>query len=131
VCGAQILGEAFRAFELGCRRLRTEHFDAGGFEIVGETGDEGRLSPDYHEADVLLLAEADYGIVIRNVEGDAFGNSRDPGIARRAIEPVEKGALLELPGERVLSPAGPDQQHIHSGPAPLVARISDLYCMAS
>ena len=115
-CAAQrSLVKPFEPSSCGGRLRWTEHFDAGGFEIVGETGDERRLWPDHHEADVLLLAEADYGIVIRNVEGDAFGNCRDPGIARRAIEPVEQGALLELPGERVLSPAGPDQQHIHSG----------------
>ena len=77
----------------------------------------------------LLLAEANHGLVVGHIEGDALGHSRDPGIARRAIEPVEQGALLELPGERVLPAAAPDQQHIHSGPAPLVARMSDLYCM--
>ena len=69
--------------------------------------------------------------MIRHIEGDALGNLSDSGIARRAIERVEKGALRELPGKRVLPAAAADQQHIHPAPAPLVARMSDLYCMAS
>ena len=87
------LVKPFEPSSLGRRRGWTEHFDAGGFEIVGETGDQRRLGPDHHEADVLLLAEADYGIVIRHIEGDALGNLRDPGIARRAIEPCREGGF--------------------------------------
>ena len=51
--------------------------------------------------------------MVGDVERHAFGDLRDPGIARRAIEPIEQGALLELPGERMLAAAASDQQHIH------------------
>ena len=44
---------------------RAEHFDARRFEIVGEPGDQRRLGPDHHEADVVLLAEADHRRMIR------------------------------------------------------------------
>ena len=113
VFGAEILGEAFGAFELGGGARRTEHLDAGRFEIVGEPGDERRLGPDHHQADVLLPAEADHRRMIRQVERHAVGDRFDPRIARRAVEPVEQGALPELPGERVLAASPSDQQQIH------------------
>ena len=129
VFGAKILGEAFGAFEpRGCSG-RPEHFHPGGFEIVGETGDQRRLGADHHEADVILLAEADHRFMVRHVERHALGDLGDSGIARRAIEPAEQGALPELPGERVLAASAPDQQHIHLDQAPLVAHMPSLYCM--
>ena len=113
VFGAEILGEAFGAFELCRRPRRPERFHASRFEIVGEAGDERRLGPDHHKPDVLLFAEGDDGFMVSDVERHAFGDLRDPGIARRAIEPIQHGALLELPGERMLAPPASDQQHIH------------------
>ena len=113
VFGAEILGEAFGAFELRRRPRRPEHLNACRLQIVGEPCHERRLGPDHHEADVVLPAEADHRRMIRHVERHAFGDRFDPGIPRRAIESVEQGALPELPGERVLAASPSDQQQIH------------------
>ncbi len=45
---------------------------------------------------------------------------RDPGIARCAVELRELWALREPPRERMLAPAGPDEEHFH--PASLTRR---------
>ena len=131
--GAEILGEALGAFELGRRLGRPEHFDALRFEIVGEPGHQRRLGPDHHEADLLVLAEARDRAVIAHVERHALGDRRDAGIARRAIERVEQGALRELPGERMLASAAADQKHIHRALIPacseLVRRVRGLYAL--
>jgi hypothetical protein len=37
----------------------------------------------------------------------------DPRIARRRVQGAQRGRLRELPGERVLAPARPDQEHLH------------------
>ena len=50
--------------------------------------------------------------VIAYIERQALGNLSDPGIAGRAIKRAEEGALLELPGERVLAAASTYQQHV-------------------
>ncbi len=105
VFGAEILGEALGAFELRRGPRRPEHLDAGRFEIVGEPGHQRRLGPDHHQVDVVLPAEADHRRMVGHVERHAVGDRGDPGIARRAIEPVEQGALPELPGERMLAAA--------------------------
>ena len=58
--------------------------------------------------------------MIGDVKRHALRDLPDPGISGRAIEAVEQGALLELPGERMFAPAAPDQKHIHLDHAPLV-----------
>ena len=44
----------------------------------------------------------------------AAAEGGDPGIAGRGVELRERRALRELPGERVLACARPDQQHLHA-----------------
>src|SRR6478672_7734353 len=46
-------------------------------------------------------------------------NLCNPGIAGDAIEGVEQGASLELPGKHVLAAASTYQQHVQCGKAPL------------
>ena len=47
---AQVLGEAFRAFQPRRRLARPEGLDAGRLQIVDDAGDQRRLRADHHEA---------------------------------------------------------------------------------
>ncbi len=89
------------------------------FEIVGKACDQRRLGADDDQADLSLLAEARDRVVVANIEGHAIGDSRDPGIARGAIERIKERALLELPGKRVLAASSTYQQHVQCGKAPV------------
>src|SRR6202795_3655494 len=51
--------------------------------------------------------------MIGDVERHALGLPRDAGIARRAVEPIGERACRHFPGQRVLAPAGAQQQDIH------------------
>jgi hypothetical protein len=62
--------------------------------------------------------------MVGDIELDAFRDLLDPGIAGRAIELVEERALGELPGERMLPPAGSYQQQSDQSYAPTCCRAS-------
>ena len=70
---------------------------------------------DDDEIDRVRFTERDDGRVIGGIERDARRLLRDPGIARRAIEPVHQRACRHLPGERVLASAGAEKQDVHAG----------------
>ena len=74
--GAEVLGEALRAFELGRGLGRAEGLDAGRRQVVGEARDQRRLGPDHDEADVVVAAERDDGRVVGDVERDASRRPR-------------------------------------------------------
>ena len=112
---AQVLGEALRALQPRRGFARAERLEAGRFEIVDHAGDQRRLRPDHDEVDLVRLAERDHRRVVGDVERDAFGLLRDAGIARRANEPVGQRAGGELPGQRVLAPAGAEEENVHAG----------------
>ena len=73
-----------------------------------------RLRPDHDEVDLVRLAEGDHRRMVGDVERDAFGLLRDAGIARRAIELVGQRAGGDLPGQRVLAPAGAEKENVHA-----------------
>ena len=107
--GAEILGKALGAFELGCGLRWPEHLDPRGGEIVGQAGHQRHLGPDHHKADIAIAAEADDGGVVGGIERHALGHLGDAGIAGRAIEPGQQGARGNGPGQGMLAPAGTDQ----------------------
>ncbi len=88
---ADVLGETLRAFQLRRRLARTERLDAGGCEIINNAGGERRFRPDDHEIDGVGLAERDHGGVVGDIQRDAFGFTRDAGVARRHHSFVKSG----------------------------------------
>ena len=50
---AQVLGKALGTFELGSRPARAERLNAGGGQIVDDTGAQRRLGTDHHEVDAV------------------------------------------------------------------------------
>ena len=110
---AQILGEALGAFELGGRLARTEGLDPGGAEIIHDAGAERRLGADDDEIDLVRPAERDHRRMVGNVERHQLAFPRDAGIARRAVELLDQRARRDLPGQRMLAPAGAEEEDVH------------------
>ena len=84
--GAQILGEALRAFELGRRLLGPEALDPRRREIIYQAGDQRRFRPDDDEIDGVIRAEANDGSVVGDGKRDALGDVRNSAVPGRTIE---------------------------------------------
>ncbi len=105
VGAAKILCEPLRAFERSGGASRAECLDAGAFEIVNNPGAERRLGPDDDQIDAVLAAKRDDRRMIGQIERNALGLLRNPGIARRAIKPPSERASRHFPCQSVLPPA--------------------------
>ncbi len=92
------------------RRARAEHRDAARDELVGEPGDERHLGADHDE--VAALRRGGIGepgdVVDRDREQPRVG--RDAGVAGRAQQLRRRGRALQRAHERVLAPAGADDE---------------------
>jgi hypothetical protein len=118
-CGRQamthheLLGEILRGLELRCSAHRTEDFQARLLERVHDAGGERRFGTDDSEIDLFFFCEADQ---FRNggnpdILQSIFG--RRAAIARCYIHLLHLRALRQLPGHRVLAPAGSDDKEFH------------------
>ena len=54
--------------------------------------------------------------MVGQIERDELGVASDSGVSGSAIEPVDQRAVGNLPGERMLAPAGPEQKQVHGMP---------------
>ena len=116
--GAEILGEGLGAFELRGCLAGAEGLDAGSFQIVHETRDEGRLRPDHDEIDRHRPAEIDHGAMVRHVQHHIGAVPRRAGIAGSDEEPVAERARREAARQSMLPSAGTDEKNVHGlGPS--------------
>ena len=76
-------------------------------------GRQRRLRADHDEIDSVAFAELDHRGMIGNIERDAFGFPRDPGIARRAPQLGQQRGSGDLPCESVFAAAGTEQKDVH------------------
>ena len=113
---AQVLGESLRAFEPCRRPPRPERLDPHRFEIVDDPGHQRPFGPHHDEIDPLCLAKIDHRGMVGRIERDELGVPGDPGVSRGAIEPVDQRTAGDLPGQRMLAPAGPEQKQVHGIP---------------
>ena len=111
--GAEILGEALRAFELRGGLARPESLDAGFGQSIDQPGDERHLWPNDDEAHVHHPAEIDHRLRIRRIERNAACDRANAGIARRGIELAQEWTFGDLIGERMFAPAGADEKDVH------------------
>src|SRR5205807_7043415 len=81
-----------------------------------------RLRPDDNEVDAELSAEREQPLRVARADRMAFTEARDPGVPGRGMKCLEPRALRELPGERVLATAGPNDQDPH---APSLLRVPE------
>jgi hypothetical protein len=109
-----VLGERLRAFDPRGVGARPEHGDAQVPELVRNAGDERSLGADDHQVCFERAGEAEQAFAVFRADGMAAAEPRDPRISRCRVQLLEALGLAELPRERVLASAGPDQQHLHT-----------------
>ena len=113
--GQHCLGEALRALDPRGRAAGAEDRDAVAAQQVGDAGDERRLRADHDEIDVEAARETEQALAVLGPDRVTVAEPGDPGIARGRVQRLEPRRLRELPRERVLAPARPDQEHLHGG----------------
>ncbi len=113
---AEILHKGFRAFECGRCGARPKGRNTLGFERVDQPEDERRFRADDDELDPFLPTEPDKPRNVGRANRHAFRFLGDPGIARRAVEPVDQGRGGNRPGERMLASARSHDQDAHCAP---------------
>src|SRR5439155_1191087 len=108
------LGEALRT--LDPRRLggRAEDGNARVAQDVREPCEERRLGTDDYEVDVELTGEGEQPLAVLGANGVALADPCDPGVAGRGVDRIEPRTLRELPDQRVLTPARPDDEDLHA-----------------
>ena len=82
--------------------------------MIGDPGDEGCFGADDDEVDVVLAAEPEQAFHVIHADGMAAGERPDAGVPRCCVELLERVARGDLPGERVLTTAGPHHQDLHA-----------------
>jgi hypothetical protein len=110
-----LLREGLRALDPRCRGARPEDGDADPPQLVGKPGDERRLGAHDDQVDGEPPAEVENPLrVVRAhlVTGSQRGDARVPG---SCMQRAHERALPELPRERVLAPAGADDEDVHQG----------------
>ena len=113
--GHHVLGEALRPLDPRRRPARAEDADAVAAERVADAGDERRLGPDHGQVGVEAAGEPEQGLRVVRPHRVAVAERRDSRIARRGVERGQAGCLRQLPRQRVLATARPDEEHLHGG----------------
>ena len=117
--GAEVLGEALGAFELGCGLRGAEHRHACGPQRIRQPVDQRRLGPNHHEIDGLVSAKGDHRAVIGRIERHAFRFFRDAGISGGGVEPSAARGLRQRPCQRMFAASRTQKQDIHGPSAQL------------
>ena len=78
-------------------------------------GDEGCLRADHDEIDVEAARETEQALAVLGPDRVAVAERAIPGLPGAACSALEPRRLRELPRERMLAPARPDQEHLHGG----------------
>ena len=87
----------------------------------------GASGPTTTKSIFFSRAKAITAGMVGEIERDAFGLLRDAGIARRAIELVGERARGDLPGQRVLAPAGTEDEDVHAAPVSVPPGLDPAY----
>jgi hypothetical protein len=81
--------------------------------VVPDAGDERCLRSDDHEVYLPLAAKAEEALDVVDAERMAAREPGDAGVPGRSVQLLERLALRDLPGERVLAASRPHDQDSH------------------
>ncbi len=115
---AEILGKAFRSFQLRRLLTRSEYRISLHPQIVGEAIDQRRFRPDHHQADRMTQAEIHHGAMIRDIQIDQCRMLGYAGVAWRGIKGRKAGRLRQLPGQSMFAAAAAQQKDVHFAHVP-------------
>ena len=83
-------------------------------QIVDDACGQRRFRADHDKLDFLVLAEGNDRGVVRDVERDTFGLSRNARISRRTVELIHQRACADLPRQCVFASAGTEDEDVHA-----------------
>ena len=84
--GAEVLGEALRAFQLRRQLAGAEHGHTRTAQRIGQAVNQRCFGADDHQPDALRLAKGQHGGMIGHIQRGQLGVLRYPRIARRGME---------------------------------------------
>ena len=109
------LREGLAALELRRSSRGAEGRDVDGAELVSQTRGKRILWADDDEIDRLGSSERDDSIDVVGFHIVALRQLGNCSASGRSVQRSEFGALVDLPRERVLAPAGTDDQDSQGG----------------
>src|SRR5690606_40254803 len=117
----------FRALEPRRRRARPEAAQPGRIETIHDAGDERLLGPDDRERDRFALRERDEAVEIVRTDRDVSHPrlARRSRVTRRDQHLGDERRLGGLPSDRVLAPAGADDEYLHVRLARIIRGMLD------
>ena len=83
-------------------------------QLVRDAGDERRLRPDDDQIHLERAGQAEQALAVLGADRMTSSEQSYAGISRCGMELFEARRLAQLPRERVLTPAGTDQEHFHT-----------------
>ena len=114
----EILGEGLGALQR-CRGARGAEGEVSpGRERIDEPERQGALRPHHGEVDPLAAHQIRDREDVVGAHGHALGHARDAGIPRRRVQRPKLRAPGQLPGERMLAAAAPDQEDAETAHEP-------------
>ena len=108
-----VLGEALRPFDARGRGARPEDGHTAPAELVGDAGDERRLRPDHDEVGAERPRQLEQALGVLGADRVTLPDPGDARVPGSRVELLDHRALRELPGKRVLPPAGADDEDFH------------------
>ena len=111
---AQILGETLGAFELRRCTRWAEHLEAGCLQIVGDARNQRRLWPNHDEIDLEFFGKPNDRRMIGQIDRHALRDFSNAGVAGRTIQLAQQRTGTDRPCQRVLTPAGTENKHVHA-----------------
>ena len=111
--GHEILGETLGGFQLRALGARSEHVKPARAQSVGQPARQRRLGTDHDEVRLQLQRQIVQTLHIVRGHIKARPDPVHGRTAGRAPDHFHEGALGDLPGQRMLAPARPDDEDVH------------------
>src|SRR5439155_15595304 len=83
-------------------------------ELIGDAGHERGLGTDHDEVGGQRARKLEQTLAVLRAYGVTLAELGDTGVPRRGVNLLERRALSELPGQRVLTAAGADDEDLHA-----------------
>ena len=120
----ETLGEALARFEHGRGARGTKDAQAALAERVDDAEGERQLGTDDGEVGLLGFGQADHGVEVFEIDGNAAGHLGHAAVARRANDLRDARAARDRPGQRMLAASRTKDQDFHCSPPFLGTRRS-------
>src|SRR5690606_33342189 len=108
-----VLAKDLAPLELRRRLAGAENLQFLVLKGIDDSLGQRRLGTDHRQPDVIVLRKANQPAKVVGGNGHVLGIDRRSGIAGSDENPLRTATLLELPGERMFTPAVANNQNVH------------------